>query len=235
MAKWAKKWYWREMREAERDSGLQHRIVLHGLLNAFVDGDVYIGVDQSASNADATGWSGWSTMPRRTAFAVWESGITPGPAIIIKCACGASESEYPNQHMRACPQFKTNFCHCPPATGPNQPHRDDCCRYKREGLQTDSYFGVSRMRTIGFGLPYGGSSKTLIAQAQAYNAALQWVVRHDVRPIHDEVTISYPFPALIPASIECTCAANVGVGHSRFCPLGDGTGPEGVWPEGATV
>jgi hypothetical protein len=81
MAKWAKKWYWREMREAERDSGLQHRIVLHGLLNAFVDGDVYIGVDQSASNADATGWSGWSTMPRRTAFAVWESGITPGPAI----------------------------------------------------------------------------------------------------------------------------------------------------------
>ena len=54
---------------------------------------------------------------------------------------------------------------------------------------------------------------------QAYNAALQWMEKYDVRPI----------PLSIECNDLCTCAAKSGViGHAAFCPLGDGTAPEAL-------
>ena len=43
---------------------------------------------------------------------------------VSRCECSAKnpDSDYPNQHTKACPRFQTMHCWCPPATGPNQPH-----------------------------------------------------------------------------------------------------------------
>jgi hypothetical protein len=129
---------------------------------------------------------------------------------VSPCECSAKnpDSDYPNQHTKACPRFQATHCWCPPATGPGQPHRDDCCRYKRpEG------WANPRLRTIGFGMPYSKTYQTQLSvmQAQAYAAAFQWMATH-------------------PAPIECnacTCAMRYGLngadvdGHAAFCPLGE--------------
>jgi hypothetical protein len=52
---------------------------------------------------------------------------------VSPCECSAKnpDSDYPNQHTKACPRFQTMHCWCPPATGPNQPHLSSCTQYKR--------------------------------------------------------------------------------------------------------
>src|SRR5450759_710627 len=51
---------------------------------------------------------------------------------VSPCECSAKnpDSDYPNQHTKACPRFQTLHCWCPPATGPGQPHEPDCVQYK---------------------------------------------------------------------------------------------------------
>jgi hypothetical protein len=105
------------------------------------------------------------------------------------CECSAKnpDSDYPNQHTKASPRFQTMHCWCPPPTGPGQPHKSDCSHYKRpEPSKLSGPF-------FGHGLTYGFMSKTYTSklnqqQAQAYAAALEWLEKGDVTPIHDEVT-----------------------------------------------
>jgi hypothetical protein len=73
-------------------------------------------------------------------------------------------------------------------------------------------------RTTYFATP-AYEAKLSVMQAQAHNHALQWLDKQNPKPLG--------------APIECTCAAQSGViGHAAFCPLGDGTAPEGT-PESA--
>jgi hypothetical protein len=52
---------------------------------------------------------------------------------VSPCECSAKnpDSDYPNQHTKACPRFQTMHCWCPSATGPGQPHQSDCFQYKQ--------------------------------------------------------------------------------------------------------
>jgi hypothetical protein len=72
----------------------------------------------------------------------------------------------PNQHTKACPRFQATHCHCPPATGPNQPHEPGCSHFKTTaeswGSHTD--FDFSAMQMI------------------AYDHALRWLARQDTTP-----------------------------------------------------
>jgi hypothetical protein len=105
---------------------------------------------------------------------------------------------------------------CPPATGPNQPHRDDCSHYKRpEPSASAKWAGISTFVKSPF-LGHEYQAKLSVMQAQAYNHALQWLDRHSPAPLGP-----------IECNDLCNCAAQSGViGHASFCPLGDGTGPE---------
>jgi hypothetical protein len=122
-------------------------------------------------------------------------------------------------------------CWCPPATGPNQPHRDDCSRYKRPAKYIPLESG-----------PY--QSQLSVMQAQAYNHALQWLAKRDVTPLAfvsslgrttgtvdmdgEQISVASLIIGSVKCNEGCTCAARVGViGHAAFCPLGDGTAPEG--------
>jgi hypothetical protein len=134
-------------------------------------------------------------------------GEEPGPGL-------------PNQHTKACPRFQTMHCSCPPATGPNQPHEKDCYQYRRPSASysTSDASGLSgklsgKFHTgpfFGHGLPY--RAKLSVMQAQAYNAALQWLDKQNPAPLG----------APIECNGGCTCAAASGViGHASFCPLGE--------------
>ncbi len=178
----------------------------------------------------------------------------------------------PNQHTKACPRFQTMHCWCPPATGPGQPHEKDCVHYKRPVPKPESK-PESESVSIKFG-PGGWSHPALqatvgsyhewelddwvlakqaesidfIAEAQAYNHAYQWMVKHEVKPLAaafmkplvaalkppsvkcDGCNCDHRFGAIphagdcpaCPASqsVKCTCAAESGViGHAASCPL----------------
>ena len=99
-------------------------------------------------------------------------------------------------------------CWCPPATGPGQPHRDDCSHYRRPILHAavGSYHDWDLTEADAKMVP---APVDFIAEAQAYNHALQWLAfAHATAPIAH--------------SIDCTCAAKYGViGHAASCPLGE--------------
>jgi hypothetical protein len=52
---------------------------------------------------------------------------------VSPCECSAKnpDSDYPNQHTKACPRFQAMHCWCPSATGPGQPHLSGCSHFKR--------------------------------------------------------------------------------------------------------
>jgi hypothetical protein len=91
---------------------------------------------------------------------------------VSPCECSAKnpDSDYPNQHTKACPRFQTLHCWCPPATGPGQSHQSNCFQYTwpepfaSQYLKTNSFFG--------HGLKY--QAKLSASQVQAYKFALEW-------------------------------------------------------------
>jgi hypothetical protein len=130
----------------------------------------------------------------------------------------------PNQHAKACPRFQTMHCWCPPATGPNQPHRDDCSHYRRPGPD-----GPVLHATVGSYHDWAPEpivpdlSVDFIAQSQAYHAAFSWMEKQS--PIPDTALMRSAATS-IATSIECnacTCVAfeDADVGHVASCPLGE--------------
>jgi hypothetical protein len=131
---------------------------------------------------------------------------------VSRCECSAKnpDSDYPNQHTKACPRFQTMHCWCPPATGPNQPHEKDCFQYTRPVKKPVkfTYAGVSKDKGpfFGHGLQY---------QAQAYAAGFA---------VAQEAWQEAGLDS-IKCNEFCTCAAKSGViGHAAFCPLGAAAG-----------
>lgn len=113
-------------------------------------------------------------------------------------------------------------CWCPPTTGPGQPHEPDCSRYKRlsatigeyaDWALTDVPVKLDTGPFFGHGLqysanPYEAKLSDVQMQTQAYNHALQWLAKQDLKSKS--------------TSIGCTCAAKYGVvGHAAFCPIGE--------------
>src|ERR1700687_3069502 len=102
------------------------------------------------------------------------------------CECSAKnpDSDYPNQHTKACPRFQTMHCWCPPATGPGQPHRDDCSHYRRPILHAavGSYHDWDLTEADAKMVP---APVDFIAEAQAYNHALQWLDKQSPAFAHD--------------------------------------------------
>jgi hypothetical protein len=149
MAKWAKKWYWREERDAERASGIQNQLFPWLLADVEQIIPVFDLAFDPAFDPVLGSVLDYNPDPVSMVTPVWAEPFWKGSegsdladiALGVssnvqykqkkKCKCGASKTIHPNQHDADCPNSVTPYCWCPAATGPNQPHESGCYRYRR--------------------------------------------------------------------------------------------------------